>query len=130
MAQAGLKTVVFLSFVLAISFLLVILSCALWSNWLPLLTAVIFAFAPLPNFLCARCSGADDFSADYSSGPLDFGHFLTSCFLVSGVALPYVLAHAGVIATTAAWMSALGGAVGYGTIITYGHFFRIEVSEF
>ncbi|GAA5974068.1 hypothetical protein JCM11641_008243 [Rhodosporidiobolus odoratus] len=129
MAQAGLKTIIFLSFVLAVSFLLVILSCALWSNWLPLLTAFIFAFAPLPNFLCSRCTG-DDFSTDYSNGPQDFGHFLTSIFLVSGVALPYVLAHAGVIATTAAWMSALGGAVGYGTIITYSHFFRLEVSEF
>lgn len=78
-------------------------------------TAVIFAFAPLPNALCSRCAGADDFSADYSSGPVDFGHFLTSIFLVSGVALPFVLAHAEVIAPTAGWMSALGGAVGYGT---------------
>ncbi|BGP13003.1 hypothetical protein JCM10213_007993 [Rhodosporidiobolus nylandii] len=130
MVQAGLKTIIFLSFVLAVSFLLVILSCALWSNWLPLLTAVIFALAPLPNFLCTRCAANDEFSAEYSSGPVDFGHFLTSIFLVSGVALPYVLAHAGVIATTAAWMSALGGAVGYGTMITYSHFFKIEVSDF
>lgn len=30
--------IILLSFVLAISFLLVILSCALWSNWLPLFT--------------------------------------------------------------------------------------------
>ncbi|GAA6043146.1 hypothetical protein JCM8097_004341 [Rhodosporidiobolus ruineniae] len=130
MVQAGLKTIIFLSFVLAVSFLLVILSCALYSNWLPLLTAVIFALAPLPNFLCSRCTGADTFSDEYSSGPLDFGHFLTSIFLVSGVALPYVLAHAGVIAGTAAWMSALGGAVGYGTMIVFGQFFRIETSDF
>jgi len=127
--------VIFLSFVLALSFLLVILSCALWSNWLPLFTgeysqafyeallltllvtfvALIFALAPLPNFLFSRCAGADDFSAEYSSGPTDFGHFLTSCFLVSGVALPFTLAHAGVIHHLAGWMSALGGAVGYGT---------------
>ncbi|GAA5831392.1 hypothetical protein JCM11251_004009 [Rhodosporidiobolus azoricus] len=130
MAQAGLKTIIFLSFVLAVSFLLVILSCALWSNWLPLLTAVIFAFAPLPNALTSRCAGADDFSADYSSGPLDFGHFMTSVFLVSGVAFPYVLAHAEVIAPTAAWMSAAGGAVGYGTIITFSRFFKIDTSDF
>lgn len=77
--------------------------------------ALLFAFAPLPNWLCGRCSGADDFSADYSSGPVDFGHFLTSCFLVSGVALPYVLAHAEVIHPAAGWMSALGGLVGYAT---------------
>ncbi|GAA6010296.1 hypothetical protein JCM10207_005161 [Rhodosporidiobolus poonsookiae] len=130
MVQAGLKTIIFLSFVLAVSFLLVILSCALWSNWLPLLTAFIFALAPLPNFLCSRCVGADAFDAEYSSGPLDFGHFLTSCFLVSGVALPVTLAHAGVIAPTAAWMSAVGGAVGYGTIQAYSMFFSIQVETF
>ncbi|GAA6064438.1 hypothetical protein JCM10212_006100 [Sporobolomyces blumeae] len=130
MAQAGLKTVIFLSFVLALSFLLVILSCALWSNWLPLLTALIFALAPLPNFLFSRCAGHDDFSAEYSSGPVDLGHFLTSCFLVSGVALPFTLAHAGVIHHLAGWMSAVGGAVGYGTMITYSHFFAIQIEDF
>ncbi|BGP53133.1 hypothetical protein JCM8202_004218 [Rhodotorula sphaerocarpa] len=129
-SRAGLKTIIFLSFVLSLSFLLIILACALWSNWLPLLTALLFAFAPLPNWICSRCAGADDFSADYSSGPLDFGHFLTSCFLVSGVALPYVLAHAEVIHPAAGWMSALGGLVGYGTIITYSHFFALQIDEF
>ncbi|BGP36929.1 Vacuolar protein sorting-associated protein 55 [Rhodotorula kratochvilovae] len=129
-SRAGLKTLITLSFVLSLSFLLIILSCALWGNWLPLLTAVLFTFAPLPNWLCARCAGADDFSAEYSSGPLDFGHFLTSCFLVSGVALPYVLAHAGVIHHIAAWMSAAGGLIGYATIITYSHFFAIQLDEF
>ncbi|KAM0793015.1 hypothetical protein ACM66B_000507 [Microbotryomycetes sp. NB124-2] len=129
MAQAGLKTIILLSFVLAISFLLVILSCALWSNWLPLIVALIFAFAPLPNFVCARCV-TDDFATDYSSGPVDFGHFLTSVFLVSGVALPFALAHAGVIAELAGWMSAIGGIVGYATIITYSHFFAIQIESY
>ncbi|KAK4058233.1 Vacuolar protein sorting-associated protein 55 [Microbotryomycetes sp. JL221] len=133
MAQAGLKTIILLSFVLAISFLLVILSCALWSNWLPLIVdyldlyhmtlilimriraALIFAFAPLPNFVFSRCV-TDDFSTDdYTSGPVDFGHFMTSVFLVSGVALPFALAHAGVIHELAGWMSAIGGIVGYAT---------------
>ncbi|KAL8279489.1 hypothetical protein RQP46_008051 [Phenoliferia psychrophenolica] len=120
-----------LSFVLALSFLLIILSCALWSNWLPLLTAAIFALAPLPNFICGQCASASDFSADdYSGGPVDFGHFLTAGFLVSGVALPFVLAHAGVIAGLAGWMSAVGGAVGYATIITYSHFFAIQLDGY
>lgn len=30
--------IIFLSFVLSLSFLLIILACALWSNWYPLLT--------------------------------------------------------------------------------------------
>jgi len=32
-----------LSFVLSLSFLLIILSCALWGNWLPLLTGASFS---------------------------------------------------------------------------------------
>ena len=35
--QARIPAVILLSFVLAVGFLLVILSCALWANWLPLL---------------------------------------------------------------------------------------------
>lgn len=35
--QTRVAAVILLSFVLAVGFLLVILSCALWSNWLPLL---------------------------------------------------------------------------------------------
>jgi len=111
--QAGLKTIILLSFVLALSFLLIILACALWSNWLPLLSAAVFALAPLPNFIFSRCVPADDFSAEYSSGPKDFGQFLTSIFLVTGVAIPFVLAHSGIIAVMAGYLSALGGALGY-----------------
>ncbi|KAI5476185.1 FAD/NAD(P)-binding domain-containing protein [Pseudohyphozyma bogoriensis] len=78
----------------------------------------------------ARCVSSDDFSAEYSSGPVDFGRFLTAIFLVSGLALPLVLAHSGVIAELAGWMSAAGGVVGYGTIITYSHFFAIQIEGF
>ena len=39
-AQTRLAAVILLSFVLAVGFLLVILSCALWANWLPLLVGM------------------------------------------------------------------------------------------
>ncbi|GAA96940.1 hypothetical protein E5Q_03614 [Mixia osmundae IAM 14324] len=121
--RAGLKTIILLSFVLAIGFLLVILSCALFGNWLPLLVAATFVFAPLPNALCARCGGADDFSTDYSSGPVDFGHFVTAATVITGLALPLVLMHSEIIHPAACYMSIGGGALVYGTIITYSHFF-------
>lgn len=121
--------IILLSFVLALGFLLIILSCALWSNWLPLLVALIYVLTPLPNSLCARCAGADDFSADYNSGFLDFGNFMTGVMIVSGFALPLSLAHAGVIAPTACWMSIAGGGLVYGTILTYSGFFS-ESDEF
>lgn len=39
-----LIAVILLSFVLAVGFLLIILSCALWSNWLPLLVGMYHRF--------------------------------------------------------------------------------------
>lgn len=36
----GYAAVILLAFVLAVGFLLIILSCALWNNWLPLLVGM------------------------------------------------------------------------------------------
>ncbi|KAJ5936514.1 Vacuolar protein sorting-associated protein 55 [Penicillium verhagenii] len=49
---AGIKTIIALSFeVLAIGFLLVILSSALWHKYWPLLDVAIYVIAPLPNWI-------------------------------------------------------------------------------
>ncbi|KAF5365632.1 hypothetical protein D9758_003324 [Tetrapyrgos nigripes] len=123
--SAGLKTVILLSFVLAVGFLLIILSCALWHNWLPLLVALIFVLAPLPNALFAHC-GSDDFASYENPGPVDLGRFITSMIVVTGFALPIVLAHSGVINTGACVMSIVGGGLVYGTILAYSTAFKQE----
>ncbi|CAG8747140.1 20419_t:CDS:2, partial [Gigaspora rosea] len=46
-----------------------------------------------------------------SNGFKDFGQFLTSIFIVTGVCLPVVLAHASVISVPAMFMSIGGGAL-------------------
>ena len=92
--------------------------------------AAIFVLAPAPNAIFSRCSGVDDFSADYSSGALDFGYFLTSLFVVTGVALPLVLAHSGILHQTAAYMAIGGGGLVYFTIITYSRFFSASNDTF
>lgn len=92
-----------------------ILSCALYANWLPLLNALTFVLAPLPNSICSRCAGADDFSADYNSAYVDLGNWLTSAMVVMGFAMPITLAHAGAITDMAGVMSIAGGALVYGT---------------
>ncbi|CAO1624063.1 unnamed protein product [Jaminaea pallidilutea] len=127
---AGLKTIILLSFVLAVGFLLIILSCALWANWLPLVVALLYVLAPLPNSICAKCAGADDFSADYNSSFLDFGNWMTSVMVVSGFALPVSLAHAGVIHSMAAIMAMVGGGLVYGTMLTYSGFFNEESDDY
>jgi Vacuolar protein sorting 55 len=109
---------------------MIILSCALWHNWLPLLVgayylcatfhriaqyggclALTFVLAPLPNALFSHC-GSDEFVTSYgeASGPVDTGRFLTSIIVVSGLALPIILAHSEVIDSKACVMSIVGGA--------------------
>ncbi|KAF8894638.1 vacuolar protein sorting 55 [Infundibulicybe gibba] len=127
---AGIKTVVLLSFVLAVGFLLIILSCALWHNWLPLIVALTFVLAPLPNALFSHC-GSDDFAASYEgSGPIDLGRFITSIVVVTGFALPIVLAHSEIIHPNACVMSIVGGGLVYGTIMAYSAAFKQEDSEY
>jgi len=127
---AGIKTVILLSFVLAVGFLLIILSCALWANWLPLLVALTFVLAPLPNAIFSQCSG-DEFSASYEgSGPVDLGRFITATIVVTGFAFPVVLTHSDVITSGACVMSIVGGALVYGTILAYSRAFRHESDDF
>ncbi|KAG1782512.1 vacuolar protein sorting 55 superfamily protein [Suillus placidus] len=123
---AGLKTVILLSFVLAVGFLLIILSCALWANWLPLLVALTFVLAPLPNALFAHCGGDEFSSSDGATGAVDLGRFLTSIVVVTGFALPVVLTHSEVVRPGACVMSIIGGGLVYGTILAYSAAFRQE----
>jgi len=126
---AGLKTIIALSFVLAVGFLLVILSCALWNQYLPLLVVFTYVLAPLPNWICRRCANPDDFVESGGNAILDFGKFCTGFLVLMGIALPAVLAHSDLISYPAMVMSIIGGVLIYGTIISFGLFFQ-EEAEF
>jgi len=86
--MAGLKTLIGLSFVLAIGFILIILSSVLYKNVFPILVVATYVVAPLPNIICNYCASPDDF-IDNSSGSagaiVDFGRFLTGFLVVMGV---------------------------------------------
>ncbi|GAB0134541.1 hypothetical protein EsDP_00002906 [Epichloe bromicola] len=126
MPNAGLKTIIALSFVLAVGFLLVILSCALFSSYFPLLVVATYVAAPIPNWICRRCANPDDFVESSGAGLLDLGRFFTGSLVVMGMALPVVLAHSGLIRVEAMIMSIVGGLLIYGTIISFGMFFQEE----
>lgn len=85
MPTAGLKTIIALSFVLAVGFLLVILSCALWKVYYPLLVVATFVLAPLPNWVCGQLSNPDDFVESSGSSLLDLGRFCTGFLVVMGI---------------------------------------------
>ncbi|RFU81210.1 vacuolar sorting 55 superfamily [Trichoderma arundinaceum] len=126
MPTAGLKTIIALSFVLAVGFLLVILSCALYKVYYPLLVVATYVLAPLPNWICSRCANPDDFVESGGAAVLDLGRFFTGFFVVMGMALPVVLAHSDLIRVEAMIMSITGGLLIYGTIISFGMFFQEE----
>lgn len=72
--------------VLAIGFLLVILSCALWNQYLPLLVVATYVIAPLPNWICGRCANPDDFGGEGTGNAiLDFGKFCTGFLVLMGI---------------------------------------------
>ncbi|KAF2788901.1 vacuolar protein sorting 55 [Melanomma pulvis-pyrius CBS 109.77] len=124
--MAGIKTIIGLSFVLAIGFLLVILSAALFHSYLTLLVVATYVVAPLPNWICGRAANPDDFMESSGSGIIDLGRFLTGFFVVMGIALPTLLWHSAQIASGAAAMSVVGGLLIYGTIISFTMFFQEE----
>ncbi|KAK7533637.1 vacuolar protein sorting 55 superfamily [Phyllosticta citricarpa] len=127
--MAGLKTIIALSFILAIGFLLVILSCALWHVYYPLLVVATYVIAPLPNWICGRAANPDDFMESAGNGVIDFGRFLTGFLVVMGIALPALMAHCALISVPAMVMSIIGGLLIYGTIISFTMFFQ-EDEEF
>ena len=119
-----LQTIISLSFVLACGFLLVILSCALFNNWLPLLVVATYLVAPLPNIVCGRIAQSGDYLSEEPSGAaVDFGRFLTGVLCLTGLSLPIMLYHVGEITQAAMVMSILGGLLIYGSIIAYSSFF-------
>ncbi|KXL42715.1 hypothetical protein M433DRAFT_131241 [Acidomyces richmondensis BFW] len=127
--MAGLKTIIVLSFILAIGFLLVILSSALFKNYLTLLVVGTYVIAPIPNWLCGRAQSQDDFMESGSNSIVELGRFMTGFLVVMGVALPIVLAHSDMIRIEAMIMSIIGGLLIYGTIISFTMFFT-EQEEF
>ncbi|KAI9843032.1 MAG: Vacuolar protein sorting-associated protein 55 [Sclerophora amabilis] len=124
--MAGLKTIIALSFILAIGFLLVILSSALYKNYYPLLVVATYVVAPLPNWICGRASNPDDFMENSGSAIVDFGRFCTGFLVVMGIALPVLLAHVEIIRYSAMVMSIIGGLLIYATIISFKMFFQEE----
>lgn len=122
MAGTQVQRIFALSSVLSLGFILIVLSGALYDNWLTLIVVAMFLLAPLPNSLCGHTS-SDDFMSDAPDLVADFGRFLTGFFLVSGIALPVVFAHNGLINMSAMFMSLAGGSIIYGTLITFGTLF-------
>lgn len=71
--------------ILAIGFLLVILSSALFKNYLPLLVVATYVIAPIPNWVCGKAQGSDDFMDNGNNSIVELGRFLTGFLVVMGI---------------------------------------------
>ena len=81
-----------------------------------------FVLAPLPNALFSHC-GSDEFATlEDGSGPVDLGRFITSGVVVTGFALPLVLAHSDIIRPGACVMSIVGGGYVFPSPYFRSHF--------
>lgn len=74
---------------LAIGFLLVILSSALFANYLPLLVVATYVIAPVPNWLCGKAQNSDDFMDGGNNSVVELGKFITGFLVVMGIGETY-----------------------------------------
>lgn len=134
-----LTKIISLAGFLALGFLLIILSCALFNNYYPLYDILIFLLAPLPNSLFG-ISGSNgfygsgnDFMSDSNfntgSSGNDLAHFLTGLFVCSGIVLPMVLYHSQLINSVSCGMSIMGGLIIYSSIIIFKWFFQSSSND-
>uniref|UniRef100_A0A5B6YI17 Vacuolar protein sorting-associated protein 55 n=1 Tax=Davidia involucrata TaxID=16924 RepID=A0A5B6YI17_DAVIN len=86
----------FLAILVSGGIVLQILACALFNNWWPMLTALMYVLLPMPLLFFA---GSDTSSLLSESGNswVDATKFLTGASSIGSIAIPAILKHAGVI---------------------------------
>eukprot|EP00271_Cylindrocystis_brebissonii_P016678 TRINITY_DN4080_c0_g1_i2.p1 TRINITY_DN4080_c0_g1~~TRINITY_DN4080_c0_g1_i2.p1 ORF type:complete len:128 (+),score=19.08 TRINITY_DN4080_c0_g1_i2:410-793(+) len=89
-----------LAFLFSVGILLQILGCALYGNWWPLLTAVMYVLVPMPWLFFSNAGSSDFIRMDGGSGDgwENAAYFLTGFSAVGSFAIPAILHHAGLIA--------------------------------
>ncbi|KAL3844005.1 hypothetical protein ACJIZ3_001408 [Penstemon smallii] len=73
-----------------------ILACALYNNWWPMLTVLMYVLLPMPLAFFAGLDTSSLYS-ESTSGWIDAAKFLTGASAVGSIAIPVILKHAGVI---------------------------------
>ncbi|ODV86155.1 hypothetical protein CANARDRAFT_27419 [[Candida] arabinofermentans NRRL YB-2248] len=122
-----LTKIIGLSSVLALGFLLIVLAGAIYGNWFPILIAFVAGFAHVPILITSYYSdGFDDYLNDSGSGSndvADFGKFLSSFLLSTGIIFPIILSHCHVLTPVACGLTISGGMLIYATVVTFTTFF-------
>ncbi|KAK9984904.1 hypothetical protein SO802_034429 [Lithocarpus litseifolius] len=86
----------FLAILVAGGIVLQILACALYNNWWPMLTVLMYVLLPMPLLFLAGSDGSSVLSESESPW-VNATKFLTGASAVGSIAIPAILKHAGVI---------------------------------
>ncbi|KAK8640029.1 hypothetical protein V6N13_138394 [Hibiscus sabdariffa] len=73
-----------------------ILACALYNNWWPMLTVIMYVLLPMP-LLFFTGSDASSLFSESDNGWVNATKFLTGASAVGSIAIPAILKHAGII---------------------------------
>eukprot|EP00270_Netrium_digitus_P015551 TRINITY_DN5463_c0_g1_i1.p1 TRINITY_DN5463_c0_g1~~TRINITY_DN5463_c0_g1_i1.p1 ORF type:complete len:131 (-),score=28.97 TRINITY_DN5463_c0_g1_i1:766-1158(-) len=95
-----------LAFLFTCALTLQILGCALYDNWWPMLSALLYILLPMP-YIFLSPGGASSF---FDTGQSELGEvvkFWTGSCAIGLVAIPTILFHAGMIVTSALVMELL-----------------------
>ncbi|XP_047335112.1 vacuolar protein sorting-associated protein 55 homolog [Impatiens glandulifera] len=86
----------FLAILVSGGITLQVLACALYDNWWPMLTAIMYVILPMPLMFFAG-SDTSALISESESGWVDVVKFLTGASAVGSIAIPAILKHANVI---------------------------------
>lgn len=114
---------------LAMGFLLIVLSTALYGSWMPILDGLIFAIAHIPYLLTNSSSsgeyqtGFGDIDGMVTNYAADMGKWVSSFLITTGILFPLSLCRSNILTTTATGLSIVGGICIYTTIVLFTTFF-------
>ncbi|PON34112.1 Vacuolar protein sorting [Parasponia andersonii] len=86
----------FLAILVSGGIVLQILACALYNNWWPMLTVIMYVLLPMPLLFFAGSDSSALFSESDNSW-VNATKFLTGASAIGSIAIPTILKHAGVI---------------------------------
>lgn len=119
----SIQSIISLSGLLALGFLLVVLAIALYGTWLPLWLSVCFAIAPLP-LLGPEGTSSDSLFDEPHGANQQPGQFLGWFLVVTALVQPVVFWHAGRMAWGALVLSQCGGSAIFAAIVIFWQFFH------
>ncbi|KAI5594504.1 hypothetical protein BDE02_03G077400 [Populus trichocarpa] len=86
----------FLAILVSGGIVLQILACALYNNWWPMITVIMYVPLPMPLLFFVG-SDSSTLLTESDSGWVNATKFLTGASVIGSIAIPVILKHAGVI---------------------------------